>query len=176
MTYTLLIALFCIYSVGSQTNPDSVGSQILFTDALSPNQRVQISLFFSTKTMRMTYYGPSNVWYGIGFNNTFMQNAYSIIIDGTGAVSERQLANNAQGIGLKSTTTIVSNTVNGTTRELVLTRPMDITGARATDYYDFVASAQQSFSIIFAYGMTPQPAYHQNRSDSTFTMNPPSFN
>ena len=37
--------------------------------------------------------GPSDVWFGVGFNASSMADApWTLLVDGSGAVSERQLA------------------------------------------------------------------------------------
>ena len=42
--------------------------------------------------------GPSNVWYGVGFNATTMSDLpYTIIIDGNGKLTEQKLGSHAPG-------------------------------------------------------------------------------
>ena len=50
----------------------------------------------------------------------FQDNPYTIIVDGSGAVSERKLAKHAAGVALATSVTIVSNTVSGAVRTLCL--------------------------------------------------------
>ena len=176
----LILLIFGLLNYNVVISQDSMGTQLLFSNQQSPDQRVLIELFFNdtTELVKITYSGPSKVWYGIGFNATQMSYTYAIIIDGyNGTVSERQLGLNSPGQVLQSTTTIISNTVNNNIRTVKLKRNMTIDKnvANSNDYYTFQALKVQNFSIIYAYGNTPQIAYHQNRSYDTFFMAPPAY-
>ena len=74
-------------------------------------------------TLKMS--GPAGVWYGIGFNASEMKDApWAVIVDGTGKVSERKLADQSGGTELPASVTVVSNTVTAGRRSVVLTRPL----------------------------------------------------
>lgn len=56
--------------------------------------------------------GPSDVWFGVGFDATLMdQQPYAIIVDGHGSVTERQLAKESPGTQLQQSVKVVSSTV-----------------------------------------------------------------
>ena len=51
-------------------------------------------------TARINITGPADVWFGAGFGASTMKGTYAIIVDGHGAVTERQLGDHAPGIVL----------------------------------------------------------------------------
>jgi len=89
-------------------------------------------------------------------------------VDGTGAVSERRMANHAIGTLLKSTVTVVSNTVSAGKRTIVVTRPASIPG---TDHANFSTMALQ-VPFISAVGSSVALAYHKDKTASTLAMWP----
>ena len=164
--------LLGIASVFGQTTPDTAGQQLLFDNAQSTDQQVNIELFFDDNLMQMTYSGPSTNWYGIGFNNTVMTFTYAIIIDGEGNLQERQLGMNSPGMILPTTVEKLNDNVSNGVRTVKLSRPMI---GNNSDYFTFTDEKIQNFSIIYAYGNTPTVAYHQNRSWDTFYLTPPTY-
>ena len=55
---------------------------------------IQIDLDEGSQNATITLIGPSDVWFGVGFDAQNMADApYTIVVDGTGVVSERKLAN-----------------------------------------------------------------------------------
>lgn len=75
-------------------------------------------------TFTMT--GPAATWFGVGFDSTHMDDKpYAIIVTGgTGAVSERRMANHAAGTLLAPSVTVISNTVLAGKRTVVISRPL----------------------------------------------------
>ena len=115
----------------------------------------------------ITVTGPADVWFGVGFDARAMAKAYAIIVDGHGAVSERQLGTGAgiagehePGVLLAPSVKIVSNTVAAGRRTLVLTRPLR--GATA-QHASFTASAE-GMPIIAAVGSTVSLSHHKVRA------------
>ena len=48
--------------------------------------------------VRLTMSGPSDVWFGVGFDDSTMADRpYAIIVDGDGDVTERKLENHSPG-------------------------------------------------------------------------------
>jgi hypothetical protein len=71
----------------------------------------------------ITLVGPDGVWYGVGFFAQSMNDKpYSIIVDGKGAVSERQMARHQAGTLLAPSVKVVSNIVTDGQRTVVLSR------------------------------------------------------
>ena len=55
----------------------------------------------------LTLSGPADVWFGVGFGaSTMNDKPYAIIVDGNGKVTERKLENHGPG-------TLLANSVNG---------------------------------------------------------------
>ncbi|ETO30153.1 collagen-binding protein A [Reticulomyxa filosa] len=167
-----------------QSNYCYIANATLFP---SVNQWVELQLYPNEDIMKLTYSGPSDVWYdnyqqqkvnfknktfffskkkkryGIGFGNNVMNGTYAIIIDGYGNVTERMLGNHEPGILLNSTVTLLAEKLvdgNGT-RVVILQRALHESGSH---YYNFASSNFTTIPIIFAYGRTPTLNYHQDRN------------
>ena len=55
----------------------------------------------------LTISGPADVWFGVGFGaSTMNDKPYAIIVDGNGEVTERKLENHGPG-------TLLANSING---------------------------------------------------------------
>eukprot|EP01084_Bolivina_argentea_P167243 290290_1 len=117
-----------------------------------------------TGNITITIAGPSNVWYGVGFAATVMANEpYAIIIDGTGAVTERKLANHGPGTLLKPTITVLSSSITNDIRTVTMTRPL-----KGMEY----CTKSGSLNVITAIGNTIQLSYHAQRTGATITLLP----
>eukprot|EP00036_Acanthoecidae_sp_10tr_P009085 CAMPEP_0182915416 /NCGR_PEP_ID=MMETSP0105_2-20130417/316_1 /TAXON_ID=81532 ORGANISM="Acanthoeca-like sp., Strain 10tr" /NCGR_SAMPLE_ID=MMETSP0105_2 /ASSEMBLY_ACC=CAM_ASM_000205 /LENGTH=863 /DNA_ID=CAMNT_0025052283 /DNA_START=14 /DNA_END=2605 /DNA_ORIENTATION=- len=115
-------------------------------------------------TIAMT--GPTGVWFGVGFDASSMLDLpYAIIVDGAGHVTERKLANHGPGTELPPSVTVVSSTVIGQQRTVVLTR------AVAGKAYTLPTSPGQ-LDVITAVGSTPTFAYHAQRTMSKIVLLP----
>jgi hypothetical protein len=82
---------------------------------------------------------------------------YTIVVLGNGSVQERRLADHLEGTLLPPSVTVVSNSVTGGLRTVVLTRKL--AGASPL-HYTFDPSALL-ISFINAIGSTPSLSYHQ---------------
>lgn len=73
---------------------------------------MHIDLDGSSGNVTFTLVGPSDVWFGVGFNASAMADApYTIVVDGDGNVTERKLANHMPGQILENSIDVLSNTV-----------------------------------------------------------------
>lgn len=98
----------------------------------------------------ITMQGPATVWFGVGLNAKEMADLpYAIIVDGTGAVTERKLVSHGPGSLLSPTVTVASNSVANGIRTVVLSRPVVV----AT--YALPTTAGE-LDVITAVGNTPQ--------------------
>eukprot|EP00040_Diaphanoeca_grandis_P018294 m.96161 g.96161 ORF g.96161 m.96161 type:complete len:848 (-) comp26871_c0_seq2:157-2700(-) len=123
-----------------------------------------------TDTVTITMAGPSAVWFGVGFNASEMSDEpWAVIVDGTGAVTERKLIDQQQGTLLTATVTVVSNKVEGDTRTVVLTRQLK--GA-SVDYYTFDVSGKPALPFINAVGSGPMFAYHKAKLPASLLLLP----
>ena len=128
-------------------------------------------------TLELT--GPSDVWFGVGFDTESMSSKpWTIIVepdamDPSGVrVHERNLAGHAPGSRLNASLTLQSSelTAEGL-RRVVLTRP-SFAGPTA-DYYDFSSSAAiRDLFVIDAVGSAPVFGYHRVKGVGTLRMLP----
>ena len=121
----------------------------------------------------ITMVGPSDVWFGVGFDTQFMSNSpYAITVDGsTGVVTERVLGNHEAGIVLNTSVTVVSNTVVDGVRTLILTRPLK---GLTPHHHDF-DSKKMSLNFIAAIGASPHFSYHKTKTTATIALWPSAY-
>lgn len=121
------------------------------TTSLGGAVALDLNVSGATGRVLLTLSGPASVWYGVGFDAALMSDApYSIIVDGAGNVSERRLANHAAGTLLPPSLEVVSNTVAGGVRTVVLSRPL---AAPTSGSYSFDPTAL-TLNFIAAVGQT----------------------
>ncbi len=104
-----------------------------------------------TDVVTLTVTGPQTRWFGIGFNASFMNGAYTIIFkENSGTIEERQLSGHTSGTILATQDiSITSDTNDGTIRTVILTRPRLGTDASS---YDFPTTDGSDTNIIWGYG------------------------
>lgn len=133
------------------------------------NMNVEVTVNTTTNQVELKLTGLSNGnYYAFGFGGTSMSGRYTIVIDGSGNVQERQLGNHNAGSALSSSVSVVSNTTGGGSRTVTLTRSRTgMTGA----HYTFPNSAS-SFSIIWARGSSSSLSNHGsgNRGSSIVSL------
>lgn len=115
-----------------------------------PAQPVGVWLEANATHLQVTMSGPSSVWFGVGVNASVMgAQPWTLVVDGTGAVSEHRLGNHLAGTVLPRTVTVLSSRVGGGRRTVVVSRPI----AAATADFDFAAlEAKGELPIISAIG------------------------
>merc|ERR1712096_78821 len=117
--------------------------------------------------------GKSDVWFGLGFGAHAMLDApWTIVVDGTGTVSEYKLASHAPGTVLNTTVNVISNTVDAKTgkRTVVLTRSLQ---GKDNSYYTFATTSNDAtIPIIVAVGNGPKFGYHKERTPTSITLLP----
>jgi len=95
--------------------------------------------------------------------------AWAIIVEGSGKVSERKLADQNPGKQLTASVKVVSSTTSGNLRTVVMTRPFK---GVTSDHYTFSAAADPVLHFINAVGTGPTLAYHKDKLPSSITMLP----
>jgi len=114
--------------------------------------------------------GPSDVWFGVGFNASAMADQpWAIIVDGTGEVSERKLVSQSPGTELPASVKVISNRVDAGLRTVVLSRALK--GA-TVDHYSFSAKDPVILPFINAVGTGPNLSYHKDKTPSTLALLP----
>lgn len=130
---------------------------------------VDLALSVDSNSVTITITGPSDVWFGVGFYaQTMEEQPYTLIMEGTGAVSERRLANHATGRLLNPTIKVVSNNVASGKRTVVLTRSAVEAGA---DYANFSVHTLD-IPFITAVGSTATLSYHKDKTAASLAMWP----
>lgn len=147
---------------GNATKTRLVGSTRSLID-------VSIDLTEADQTAVMTVTGPSDVWFGVGFGATSMDDEpWTIVVDGNGQVTERKLGNHDAGALLDSSVHIVSSSVHGQKRTVVLSRGMK---GSSNDYYTFSLS-ETTIPFINAVGSGKTYGYHKEKTPSSLTLLP----
>jgi hypothetical protein len=124
---------------------------------------VRVSLGEANATITLTT-GNASAWFGVGFNaKSMLDLPYAIVVEGDGAVSERKLADHAGGTLLPSQVHVVSSTVQGGRRTVVLTRPL--TG-RAFSF----SLTVDTLPLISAVGSGPAFGMHRQHAPGTLSL------
>lgn len=130
--------------------------------------RVNVSVNAATDRVMIELSGPDGVWFGVGFNATVMANApWTIVVDGTGKVTEHKLQDQSPGKVLATSVTVESSVVVAGQRTVVVSRP---TKGKSADYYSFTTAGQLNF--LNAVGNTSTFSYHKLKSPSSITLLP----
>jgi len=120
---------------------------------------VKVQLDSSKNQATITMSGPNGKYFSVGFNapNFAMSDKpYTIVVDGTGNVSERKLGAHDPGSVIDQSISVTSNKVEDDVRTVVMTR--DFAG-KTSDHYTFDPSTS-SIPIISASGLGSAFAYH----------------
>ncbi len=146
----LLIFVFASFCLSAQVF--STGTQTL-------KDNLSVNLEIDGTTTTLTLNGPANAWFAVGFDNgatnmfsstDVFRTDGSTITDATTAGNQLPPADSSQDWNL------VSNTVSGSIRTIVATRPNN-----SGDSSDFVFSnSAGSIDLIWAFGSSTTYAYH----------------
>ena len=134
-----------------------LSSGTLKSDAALVTISIQLDTSLSKATITLT--GPSENWYGIGFNASnfvMADQPYTIVIDGNGNAEERKLGNHAPGNVLSQSFKVASNTVKDGKRTVVIVRPFS---GQTSDHYTFDPKIS-SVPLLFASGLGASYTYH----------------
>jgi hypothetical protein len=116
----------------------------------------------TTSIVTVTLTGPSDKWFGIGFNAISMSNGTDCLYYSTSLVDSGITGNGAPTTDVTNEWTVISNNlVSGTTRSLVVTR--NFVGG-AGDYT--FGYNDNSLNMIWAYGSSSSLAYHSGRGSA----------
>lgn len=96
------------------------------------SMKVKINLDQATSTATITLVGPSTKWISIGLNTSSMATNKDVITYGTSLLDQYFVSNShvAPANDTTNNLTLVSNTVSGTTRTVVMTRPFNTGDAK----------------------------------------------
>ena len=132
----------------------------------------QVSMHFDLNAhadeAKITLTGPDGVWFGVGINASAMADLpYTIIVNGSGEVMERKLANHDAGAQITTSVTVLLNTVVNGVRTIVLNRTMK---GMTADHYTFSPAVESSIPFISAVGSGPAFAYHKFKGAATLSL------
>lgn len=130
---------------------------------------VKLLLDQSTSLVTITMTGPSTKWFSIALNTNSMSSNKDCITYGTSLLDQHMGSGHVAPItDTANNLTLVSNTVSGTTRTIVMTRPF-ITGDTSDYVFDFAIT---SLNIIWAVGpSTNISSQHSSFGSKTLTFN-----
>ena len=131
---------------------------------------VHVSLDAAAAVATITLAGPSDVWFGVGFNASSMRDLpWAVIVDGAGNVEERKIVDQVGGSVLPRSVTVTSVAAANGTRTVTLTRPF---AGKTEDYYSFGASATHVLSFINAVGSQPTFSIHKSKGPASLALLP----
>lgn len=110
----------------------------------------------------ITASGPASVWFGIGFNASVMSDSpYTLVVNASGVIEQKigtcgSEAEHCPGDQLAASVKVVSNTVVGSVRTVVMTRGFP---GKTSKHYSFGLKAT-TIPLITAVGSSPVFAYH----------------
>ncbi len=157
----LLLAIFAITSITFAQQKETVVTTI-------GSMTVKINLNQGNSLATFTITGPSDKWLAIGLDTSSMSVNKDIIMYGTSLLDRHftTSVHDAPTTDLSNNLTLVSDTVLGTTRTLIITRPLNTGDAK--DYiFDFSLS---SLNIVWGVGpSTIITSKHASKGIKTLT-------
>jgi hypothetical protein len=165
-SYLLLVTLALMNVSFGQTKSSGIVSLRTGADLTT----IKIDLNQTTSTVTMTMVGPSSRWFSVGFNTISMSSNTDVFTSAGTQVLDQVLPGGqiAPNTDTTNNLTVESNTVSGTSRTVVVTRPFN-TG----DSKDFTFNyASNSLNIIWAFGPDTNISNEHDRFGSkalTFT-------
>ena len=148
----------------------SCGGGSLYNGQASALKQVSMHLDLDSHAdkAQITLTGPDGVWFGVGINASAMADLpYTIIVNGSGEVMERKLADHDPGTQISTSVTVVSNSVVKGVRTIVLNRKMS---GLTADHYTFSPAVESSIPFISAVGSGPAFAYHKFKGAATLSL------
>ena len=133
--------------------------------------RVSVALDAEKRQATLTLSGPADVWFGAAFGAHAMADApWTVVVDGSGAVSEKLLADHAAGSALAASVVVRSSRVEAGTRTVVLTRPLR---GETPQHFSFsVAAEDATIAMLTAVGSGPEYGYHKEKAPCALTLLP----
>ena len=137
--------------------------------AIDSVTQIEVHIDSAKGQVTITASGPSTEWFGVGFGASEMKGKpWTLIMEGNGNVTERQLADQSSGTLLKSSVTVVSNTVADGKRTAIMTRALK---GVSTEYFSFTTQ-MATIPLINAVGSGPLLAVHKAKDPVTLSLLP----
>ena len=158
----------------------SVSAQNYSTGVITLTSGYTVKFDTNATTVTMTLVGASTSWLGIGFGMTTMaQTGDGVIVSGTTpTLTDRKFTGSQSTPNTDATQnwTTVSNTVSGTVRTIVATRPLSTGDVAGLDHV--FTNGPTPINLIWARGSNLTLGYHANRGSGitgNFTLSTDSF-
>lgn len=149
MKNKLLFLLLIGVSFFSNAQTKSSGTVALSTVS-GASLSVKIDLDQTNSLATITLVGPSDKWFSLGFNETTMARNTDCITYGTSLLDQYLPGGRSKPItDTTNNLTLVSNSVSGMTRTIVLTRPFSTGDVKD---YSFIYNTISNLNIIWAIG------------------------
>ena len=164
MLSTLIVA--CTYYLsGNIGHGQILRSGGILSSAHDLILNVTIDLDISIAAFEMQ--GPSDVWFGVGWDSTTMAGTYGMVVL-SDSVVERSLSYYSGGTVLTSTITIYNDTTDGDIRKIIFYRNAS---ALDSNYYDFSeVTSTTEIDIIWAVGSSSSFSQHNSTNRGTRCM------
>lgn len=129
------------------------------------SMKAKINLNSATSTVTITLVGPSTKWISLGLNCTSMATNKDVITYGTTLLDQYFISNGhvAPTTDTTNNLTLVSNTVTGTTRTVIMTRPFSTGDAKD---YTF-AYTINSLNVVWGVGPSTNVASQHSSFNNT---------
>ena len=126
-----------------------------------------LALDFNTSLGVFQLEGPSDAWFGVGWDSDEMPNTYAMIVTSSSVV-ERTLGTNSGGSVLTSTITVFNDTTDGDVRTVTFIRSL---AAASSSYYNFSdVTNTTEIDIIWAVGSSTTFSQHTSSNRGSTSM------
>lgn len=149
MKNKVIFLMLMSLSIFSNAQTKSSGT-VTLNSVSGSSLSVKIDLDQTNSLARFTFVGPSNKWFSVGLNATIMARNADCITYGTSLLDQFLPGGHSQPSNdTTNNLTVESNTVVGSVRTLVVTRPLSTADAKD---YTFTYNTISSLNIIWAVG------------------------
>merc|ERR1719167_222303 len=155
-------SVIAYFNEGKSSQTCGGGSEFMGSFTSDPSETsITINLDTTVQNGRatITLSGPNGKWFSVGIGSphfAMLDKPYTIVVDGTGNVSERKLGDHDPGTLLESSLKVTSNSVVDGVRKVVMARSFE---GKTSDYFSFDPK-MSSIDIISASGLGPTYSYH----------------
>lgn len=156
-------------NASSNSVSQCASKSILMSGFTSSLVKVMVELDVAKQIATINLTGPASVWFGVGFNSSMKSKPWTIIVDGAGKVTERQLADQSPGKELPPSVKVISSTLIDGFRNVIITRPFK---GLTEDYFTFDPISDTKIPFINAIGKQSTLSYHKERTPSDLFLLP----
>ena len=150
------------------------GSTHIFSAVATSLVNVSVTVDVEQDLVALTFVGPADVWFGVGFGADSMgQKPWTIVVSGDDdektVVTERKLDDHAPGSIISPPTVHVASSMVDTDNNI---RLVTLTRSVKGSYFSFHTKNVTEIPFINAVGSSQEFGYHQNKEASSFLLLP----